>query len=160
MLPSFWKSNLEGFDMRIMGRKGTRIRVMEVACLTIFAISTLCGAASEAGPTGANPPSASADPQLDRSLKVLYAGRPGCDREKDFVTFLKKYFDVVQTGNLQTFKEADTQGFDVTILDWDTSAPFSGPRPVVSARFSRPIMTLGVTGACICSRWRLKTGYS
>ena len=60
----------------------------------------------------------SALPELGK-LRILYAGRPGSDREKDFVGFLKKYFDVVETGNLETFKETDTQGFDVTLLDWD-----------------------------------------
>jgi len=144
--------------MRIIGRRSTRIRVMEVACLTIFAVSTLCGATSEGGPTGANRPSASADPQLDRSLKVLYAGRPGSDREKDFVGFLKKYFYVVQTGNLETFKEADTQGFDVTLLDWDLPV-FEGPCPVFSESLSRPVITLGVHGSKICSDGRLKTTY-
>jgi hypothetical protein len=91
-------------------------------------------------------------------LRLLYMGRPGTDREKDFVGFLKKYFDVVQTGNLQTFKEADTQGFDVTLLDWDWNE-FKGPRPKLSENFSRPLMTLGVPGGLICSQWRLKTGY-
>jgi hypothetical protein len=97
-------------------------------------------------------------PQLDRSLKILYAGRPGSDREKDFVTFLKKHFEVVRTGNLETFKEADTQGFDVTLLDWDANT-FNGPRPRVSDGFARPVMTLGVAGGMICRQWRLKTGY-
>jgi len=96
--------------------------------------------------------------QPNRSLKILYAGRPGSDREKDFVAFLRKNFDTVQTGNLQTFKEADTQGFDVTLLDWDWNEP-RGPRPVISESFSRPIMTLGVPGGLIASQWRLKTGY-
>jgi hypothetical protein len=105
-----------------------------------------------------NPPSAIANPQLDRSLKILYAGQPGSDREKDFVGFLKKYFDVVQTGNLETFKEADTQGFDVTLLDWD-SGQINGPKPKVSESFSRPVVTLGVPGGLICRQWRLKTGY-
>jgi hypothetical protein len=91
-------------------------------------------------------------------LRILYAGHPGTDREKDFVGFLKKHFDVVQTGNLQTFKEADTQGFDVTILDWDWNA-LSGPRARFSPNFSRPIMTLGVPGAMMCRQWKLKTGY-
>jgi hypothetical protein len=91
-------------------------------------------------------------------LHILYAGRPGSDREKDFVAFLKKYFEVVQTGNLQTFKEADTQGFDVTLLDWDANT-FNGPRPRVSDGFARPVMTLGVAGGMICRQWRLKTGY-
>jgi hypothetical protein len=95
---------------------------------------------------------------LNRGLKILYAGRPGSGREKDFVRFLKKYFDVVQTGNLQTFKEADTQGFDVTLLDWDWN-DLKGPRPAVSPSFARPMITLGVPGGLICSQWRLKTGY-
>jgi hypothetical protein len=91
-------------------------------------------------------------------LHILYAGRPGSDREKDFVAFLKKYFEVVQTGNLQTFKEADTEGFDVTLLDWDWNAT-NGPRPRMSESFSRPLITLGVPGGFICSRGQLKTGY-
>jgi hypothetical protein len=91
-------------------------------------------------------------------LHILYAGRPGSDREKDFVAFLKKYFEVVQTGNLRTFKEADTQGFDVTILDWDAGV-IEGPTPTVSAGFSRPVITLGNRGALIGRRWRLKTDY-
>jgi hypothetical protein len=91
-------------------------------------------------------------------LRILYAGHPGSDREKDFVGFLKKYFDVVQTGNLETFKEADTQGFDVTLLDWDWNE-FKTPRPMVSPKFSRPLVTLGVPGGLMCDRWRLKTGY-
>jgi len=95
---------------------------------------------------------------LDRSLKILYAGRPGSSREKDFVDFLVEYFDVVRTGNLQTFTESDTQGFDVTLLDWDAN-DFNGPKPAVSASFSRPIITFGVPGGLISSQWRLKTGY-
>jgi len=95
---------------------------------------------------------------VNRSLKILYAGHPGTDREKDFVGFLKQYFDVVQTGNLETLKESDTQGFDVTLLDWDRSA-FEGPRPKISESFSRPLITLGIPGAMMCDAWRLKTGY-
>jgi hypothetical protein len=102
-------------------------------------------------------------PPWNRNLKILYAGRPGSDREKDFVAFLQKYFDVVQTGNLETFKEADTQGFDVTVLDWDwngnDSNDFQGPKPVLPESFSRPLITLGVPGSWLCSHWRLKTSY-
>ena len=105
----------------------------------------------------AQSPSAPAASEVSK-LRILYAGRPGSDREKDFVAFLKKYFEVVQTGNLQTFKEADTQGFDVTLLDWDTNE-FKGPRPKISETFSRPMMTLGVPGGLIASQWRLKPGY-
>ena len=99
-----------------------------------------------------------AEAQVNRGLKVLYAGRPGSDREKDFVAFLKEHFDTVRTGDLQTFKETDTQGFDVTLLDWDANE-FKGPRPRLSESFSRPMITLGVPGGLIASQWRLKTGY-
>jgi len=139
--------------MRTVRHNCTRVRAAGVACLSLFLLSAIwtCDARAQAGPTDANP-------QLNRSLKILYAGQPGSDREKDFAGFLKKYFDVVQTGNLQTFKEADTQGFDVTLLDWDWN-DLKGPRPRISESFSRPMITLGVPGGLICSQWRLKTGY-
>jgi hypothetical protein len=110
----------------------------------------------EAPGGGAGP--AAVNTQVNRGLRILYAGRPGSDREKDFVGFLKKHFDVVRTGNLETFQESDTQGFDVTLLDWDRNE-FEGPRPKVSEDFARPVITLGVPGGMICNGWRLKTGY-
>jgi len=97
--------------------------------------------------------------QVDRNLKIFYAGRPGSDREKEFVAFLKEHFDTVKTGNLETFKEADAQGFDVTLLDWDPNVS-EGPWPKLSESFSRPVMTLGIAGGRMCNAWRLKTGYS
>ena len=125
-----------------------RIGVVSVALLVVLLAGTWSRAQSESAPA-----------ETERSkLRLLYAGRPGSDRERDFVGFLKQYFDVVQTGNLQTFKEADTQGFDVTLLDWDWNAT-TGPRPRVSATFSRPVMTLGVPGGFMCRQWKLKTGY-
>jgi hypothetical protein len=109
-------------------------------------------------------PGGAAESPWNRNLKILYAGRPGSDREQDFVRFLREYFDVVRTGNLQTFSESDTQGFDVTILDWDwhgnDSNDFQGPKPVLSESFSRPLITLGVPGTWLCSHWRLKTSYT
>ncbi|OHB65487.1 MAG: hypothetical protein A2Y77_11045 [Planctomycetes bacterium RBG_13_62_9] len=91
-------------------------------------------------------------------MRILYAGRPGSDREKDFVSFLKQHFDVVQTRDLRRFEETDTQGFDVTLLDWDNNV-LEGPWPRVSEGFSRPVITLGVNGGGICQQWRLKTEY-
>jgi hypothetical protein len=129
------------------------MRAAGVACLSLLLLSAPWNSygKEQAGPVNANQ-------QLNHSLKILYAGRPGSDREKDFVGFLKKYFDVVQTGNLETFKETDTQGFDVTLLDWDANV-LEGPYPKVSEGFARPLITLGVRGGLICRQWRLKTGY-
>jgi len=144
--------------MRTSLCRGTQIPAAAVVYLMLFAATTLCQATDQAGRLGTNPPSASANPQLNRRLKILYAGRPGSDREKDFVAFLRKYFDVVQTGNLEAFQEADTQGFDVTLLDWDPNAS-EGPTPAISPSFSRPVITLGIRGALICRQWRLRVGY-
>jgi hypothetical protein len=128
-----------------------------LVCLVFLLSVVLCichgeePPASGAGPAGAGTP-------WNRGLRILCAGRPGSDREKDFVGFLRKYFDVVQTGNLETLKESDMQGCDVTLLDWDCGE-IRGPRLVVSESFSRPVITLGVPGGMICRQWRLKTGY-
>ncbi len=125
-----------------------KLGVMWAAVLVILLAGMWSHAQSQSAPTAGRV----------SKLRILYAGHPGSDREKDFVAFLQKYFDVVQTGNLQTFKEADTQGFDVTILDYDAD-DFSAPRPTLSPLFSKPLITVGVAGGHMGRRWRLKTGY-
>ena len=52
------------------------------------------------------------------ALRVLYAGNPGSDRDKDFTTFLGKSFSKVATTDYRTFKQVDAKGYDVVILDW------------------------------------------
>jgi hypothetical protein len=137
-------------------------RFGQVGIVAVAALSALLSvSASRAFPQG-NSTARDAAPRAEaadsNNLRILYAGRPGSDREKDFVSFLKKHFSIVQTGNLETFKEADTQGFDVTLLDWDANV-LDGPYPKVSEAFARPLITLGVRGGLICRRWELKTGY-
>jgi hypothetical protein len=92
------------------------------------------------------------------NLRILYAGHPDSQREKDFVEFLLKNFKAVWTADLSNFDESFTKDFDVTILDYDGDG-FKAPRPRVSSDFARPVVTVGVAGAMICSRWRLKTRY-
>ena len=91
-------------------------------------------------------------------LKVLYVGHPDSDREKDFVSFLKQYFKDVKTGDLKEFKEEQTKGYDVIILDYDGEI-FKSPRPKMSRTYNRPTVTVGVPGALICGSNSLKTGY-
>ncbi len=135
------------------------IRTAGAICLFLPLFSLPCHSAERqpAQLAGANPP-------WNHNLKILYAGRPDSAREKDFVRFLTEYFDVVRTGDLQTFRESDTQGFDVTLLDWDWDVndvnDFQGPKPVLPESFSRPLITLGVPGTWMCSQWRLKTSYT
>ena len=91
-------------------------------------------------------------------LRILYAGHPGSDREKDFVRFLTEHFRQVRTGDLANFKEKQTEGFDVIILDYDGDG-FKAPRPRLSFEYTRPTVTVGVAGALICDSESLKTGY-
>ncbi len=91
-------------------------------------------------------------------LRILYVGHPASDREKDFVRFLTEHFRQVRTDDLANFKEKQTEGFDVIILDYDGDG-FKTPRPRLSSEYVRPTVTVGVTGALICGSMSLKTGY-
>ncbi len=91
-------------------------------------------------------------------LKVLYAGRPGSDRQKDFVAFLSKYFAQVTTGDLAEFNDARAAAADVVILDYDGESS-DAPMPDISDDYSAPTITLGVVGANISSELGLATGY-
>ncbi|MCD6395401.1 MAG: hypothetical protein J7M40_18115 [Planctomycetes bacterium] len=91
-------------------------------------------------------------------LKVLYAGRPGSDREKDFVAFLSKHFTQVTTGDLAELNDAGAEAFDVVIFDYDGKSS-DAPMPDISDDYSAPTITLGVVGANISSELGLATGY-
>ena len=92
------------------------------------------------------------------NLRILYVSNPDSTRAKDFVNFLNKHFAAVRTGELKAFREADSEDFDVTILDYDGDG-FKIPRTRLSRNFSRPVVTVGVIGAFICDNLSLKTGY-
>lgn len=91
-------------------------------------------------------------------LRILYVGHPASEREKDFVRFLTDHFRKVRTDDLAKFKEKQTEGFDVIILDYDGDG-FKAPRPRLSSEYTRPTVTVGVAGALICDNMSLKTGY-
>jgi hypothetical protein len=91
-------------------------------------------------------------------LKILYAGLPDTDRAEDFVDFLKKHFEQVETTDYNTFTGNETADFDVAIIDHNGVA-FRSPRPNISRQYTRATVTMGVPGAFICSNLSLKTGY-
>jgi len=97
-----------------------------------------------------------ADPPMD--FRILYAGHPGSDREKDFVGFLSKHFKEVQTADLEGLRDSQLGGFDVAILDYDGDG-FKAPRPAITRKHDGPVLTVGVIGAFICDRLGLKSGY-
>ena len=98
-------------------------------------------------------------------LKILYVGLSNTERKKDFVSFLSDNFQEVTTADLYAFKEEQTEGSDVIILDKDGIqwANRGDEKPLmnytVSSQYSRPTITLGIPGAFWTSRMGLKTGY-
>ncbi len=91
-------------------------------------------------------------------LRILYVGHPGSEREADFVAFLKPHFRQVDTGDLARFTPQQAAGADVILLDYDGDG-FKAPSVRLPDDYSRPTLTIGVAGAFLCSRHRLKTGY-
>jgi hypothetical protein len=102
-----------------------------------------------------------ASPKIE--LRVIYFGHPQTPRAKDFVGFLKEHFSKVGQGDLDTFRESEAVAYDVTILDYDELKVVSNhiqmPKIIVSKKYDRPTVTIGATGAMVCERLRLKTGY-
>jgi hypothetical protein len=91
-------------------------------------------------------------------LRILYAGLLNTERAKDFVYFLKTYFQLVETTNYNTFTGSYTTDFDVAIIDYN-GVGYNVPPPKISRQYSRATVTVGVPGACLCSGFSLKTGY-
>jgi len=91
-------------------------------------------------------------------LRILYAGLPNTDRAKDFVDFLTRHFQQVETTNYNTFTGSHTADYDVAIIDHD-GADTRAPRLRISRQYARATVTVGVPGAFLCSGLSLKTGY-
>ena len=95
------------------------------------------------------------------ALKVLYAGNPGSDREREFVTFLRGQFVDVSTGDYESFTEGDADGYDVVILDWTSIYPREADgsvkkgfktlvnyaKPKLTEGYDRPTILIGHAGA-------------
>jgi len=126
--------------------------------LFVLCLSVLTSGASQSQDQRTEPTDVDTRDNIGRPLRILYAGHPGSEREKDFVDFLGGYFGPIETADLKTFRQSQCDDFDVTLLDYDGDG-FKAPRPHISSDFSRPIVTIGVPGALMCSGWRLKTGY-
>ena len=92
------------------------------------------------------------------ALRILYAGLLNTDREKDFVDFLKKHFQQVETTDYYAFTGSYKTDFDVAIIDHN-GLGFNVPTPKISRQYSRATVTVGVPGAFLCSHLSLKTGY-
>jgi hypothetical protein len=148
--------------MRLQVENQVRTRRVKLGIIAVAILTMAAGwaCAAVSGQTASSPaaPAVVAE-ESGKALRILYAGHPGSDRERDFVDFLSKHFGAVKTGDLQAFKDGDAQAFDVTILDYDGDG-FKAPRPAITVAFSRPAVTIGVVGGFACDSLNLKTGYS
>jgi|GEM_PF-754044 len=97
-------------------------------------------------------------------IRILYAGNPGSDRERDYVGFLKKTFAQVDTVDYRAFREKMAEGHDVVIFDWTSIYPrdkagrmldltstnsdmnYPEPPPHPSYDYSRPTILIGGPG--------------
>ena len=103
-------------------------------------------------------------------VRVLYAGNPGSDRAKDFVSFLGQHFATVSETNYEKFRQSEVNGFDVVIFDWtsiyprdkdgklaQTTTGLHSPKPPrLSAEFDRPAILIGAAGGSLAGSLRLK----
>ena len=107
-------------------------------------------------------------------LKVLYAGNPGSDREKDFKAFLAEHFAGVGTIDYRRFTEPDARGYDVVILDWTSIYPRdeqgkvkAGPitklnapsPPKLGESYGRPTILIGAAGGYVTMQSQLKIDF-
>ena len=92
------------------------------------------------------------------TLRILYTGLQNTDRAKDFVNFLKKHFQQVETTDYNTFTGSHAADFDVAIINQD-SADTRSPRLRINRQYARATVTVGVPGAFLYSNLSLKTGY-
>ena len=122
--------------------------------LTPMAVAAFCLISAARGQDAASAPAA--DGKI--ALRVLYAGHPGSDREKDFLTFLGEHFATVGQGDLAQFADEQASGYDVVIMDYDGEG-FKAPRPRISKQYARPTVTIAVVGGLAGQGLRLKTGY-
>lgn len=97
-------------------------------------------------------------PEGKIDLKILYAGKPGSGREKEFVSFLSQYFVQVKTGDLEAFDGSQANDVDVTIFDYEGDL-LNAPFPAIDRDYKSPTLTIGVVGANICSGLARVTGY-
>jgi hypothetical protein len=106
-------------------------------------------------------------------VKVLYAGKPGDARTKDFVAFLKQHFARVGQTDYEKFKPDEAKGFDVVIFDWPSIYPrdkdgkiapkitqMNSPQPPkLQEGFDRPAILIGAAGSSATGQLQLKINW-
>jgi hypothetical protein len=112
-------------------------------------------------------PVAAQDPAQKIDLKILYAGKPGHPRTKDFEQFLGKTFTEVGTVELESLDQKAASKYDVVIVDSPSiyeEAPASRPdrpagrlpeAPDLTTDFTKPTILIGAGGGMVLGRLRI-----
>lgn len=112
-----------------------------------------------------------ADERID--VKVLYAGKPGDARTKDYVAFLRQHFVRIGETDYEKFQPAEAKDFDVVIFDWPSIYPrdkdgkiapkFTGLKqpkpPKLTEDFHRATMLIGAAGGFVTMPLRTRINW-
>jgi hypothetical protein len=106
-------------------------------------------------------------------VKVLYAGKPGDARTKDFVAFLQRHFVRVSETDYEKFNPDEAKGFDVVIFDWPSIYPrdkdgkiapkltsLNQPKPPkLTEDFDRAAILIGAAGGFVTMPLRTRINW-
>jgi hypothetical protein len=101
-----------------------------------------------------------------QSLKVLYIGDGGSEREQGIVSFLKPYVKSVDAANRADFQPGVADGYDVVVLDWPQGPWDQGPNwganlvaPLgLRQKWAKPTVLLGSAGLNLAVAWQVRGG--
>jgi len=101
-----------------------------------------------------------------QSLRVLYVGDAGSEREQAVSGFLKQYVKGIDTASRDAFQPASANDYDVVVLDWP-QGPWDqgqdwgahlisplGPRE----KWTKPTVLLGSAGLNLAVAWQARGG--
>ena len=101
-------------------------------------------------------------------IRVLYAGKGGTDRSREFMDFLRGHVLAVGTAEFASFRDPDADGYDVVILDgdpadidraYDKDAKAGLTWPAPSPAYDRPTVLVGAMGGLVAQRQKLKLNW-
>ena len=117
------------------------------------------------------PASAGDDSRAPLPLRVVYVGKPGGDRARQFAEFLAGHFARAEVADRDRLDPATVAAADVVVLDWSQSDvqadgrlefPYPdrslksplGPR----ASWTRPTVLIGSAGHLLAACWQVHGG--
>jgi hypothetical protein len=103
--------------------------------------------------------------------RVLYVGKPGSDRAREFETFLKRRFANAAVADRDALNSAATATADVVILDWSQSdaqgngrLEFPYPERTLKSplgprdAWGKPTVLIGSAGHLLAACWEIHGG--